>query len=118
MCPVFNVSPKFWTVLLNDVTFYVISRHWFINRFVFASDFDSFKTWILQNAQRFGSGCSGFEISMYFYVKVHFQKNFISENKVHCVLNRARTLTIISPPPVVGIMNRRRATMTSDPSQP
>ena len=30
---------------------------------------------------------------MYFYVKEHFQKNFISENKVHCVLNRARTLT-------------------------
>ena len=39
-----TVSPKLWTVLLNDVTFYVISRHWFINRFVFASDFDSFKT--------------------------------------------------------------------------
>ena len=52
-----TVSPKVWTVLLNDVTFYVISRHWFINRFVFTSDFDSFKTWILQNAQRFGSGC-------------------------------------------------------------
>ena len=52
-----TVSPKFWTVLLNDVTFYVISRHWFINRFVFASDFDSFKSRILQNAQRFGSGC-------------------------------------------------------------
>ena len=33
---------------------------------------------------------------MYVYVKVHFQKNFISENKVHCVLNRARTLTIAS----------------------
>ena len=38
-----TVSPEFWTVLLNDVTFYVISRHWFINRFGFASDFDSFK---------------------------------------------------------------------------
>ena len=24
---------------------------------------------------------------------MHFQKTFISENKVHCVLNRARTLT-------------------------
>ena len=41
-----------------------------------------------------GLAADGFEISMYFYVKVHFQKNFISENKVHCVLNRARTLTI------------------------
>ena len=41
-----------------------------------------------------GLAAGGFEISMYFYVKVHFQKNFISENKVHCVLNRARTLTI------------------------
>ena len=43
-----------------------------------------------------GLAADGFEISMYFYVKAHFQKNFISENKVHCVLNRARTLTIIS----------------------
>ena len=41
-----------------------------------------------------GLAADGFEISMYFYVKVHFQKNFISENKVHCGLNRARTLTI------------------------
>ena len=41
-----------------------------------------------------GLAADGFEISMYFYVKVHFQKNFIFENKVHCVLNRARTLTI------------------------
>ena len=41
-----------------------------------------------------GLAADGFEFSMYFYVKVHFQKNFISENKVHCVLNRARTLTI------------------------
>ena len=81
-------------MLLNDVTFYVISRHWFINRFVFASDFDSFKSWILQKLNVLGLAADGFEISMYFYVKVHFQKNFISENKVHCVLNRARTLTI------------------------
>ena len=40
-----------------------------------------------------GLAADGFEISMYFYVKVYFQKYFISENKVHCVLNRARTLT-------------------------
>ena len=38
-----------------------------------------------------GLAADGFENSIYFYVKVHFQKNFISENKV--VLNRARTLT-------------------------
>ena len=44
----------------------------------------------------FGLAADGFEISMYFYVKVHFQKNFISENKVHCVFNRARTLTTMS----------------------
>ena len=41
-----------------------------------------------------GLAADGFDISMYLYVKVHFQKIFISENKVHCVLNRARTLTI------------------------
>ena len=41
-----------------------------------------------------GLAADGFEISMYFYVKVHFQKNFISENNVHCVLNRAHTLTM------------------------
>ena len=80
-------------MLLNDVTSYVIWRHRFINRFVFASDIDSFKTRILQNAQLFGFDADGFEISMYFYVKVHFQKTFISENKVHCVFNRARTQT-------------------------
>ena len=45
-----------------------------------------------------GLAADGFEISMYFYIKVHFQKNFISENKVHCVLNRARTLTIVFEP--------------------
>ena len=61
---------------------------------MFASDIDSFKTRILQNAQLFGLTADGFEISMNFYVKVHFQKNFISENKVHCVFNRARTQTI------------------------
>ena len=41
-----------------------------------------------------GLADDGFEIGMYFYVKVHFQKNFISENKVHCVFNRAHTRTI------------------------
>ena len=89
-----TVSPKLWTVLLNDVTFYVISRHWFI---------DSCSRLILTHLKHgfcktlnvVGLAANGFEISMYFYVKVHFQKNFISKNKVHCVLNRARTLTII-----------------------
>ena len=40
-----------------------------------------------------GLAADGFEISMYVYVKVHFQKKIISENKVHCVLHMARTLT-------------------------
>ena len=41
---------------------------------------------------KFGSGCRR---SMFPLIKLHFQKNFISENKVHCVLNRARTRTDI-----------------------
>ena len=51
-----------------------------------------------------GLAADGFEISMYFYVKVHFQKNFISENKVQCVLNSARTLTNVSITNTEGVM--------------
>ena len=73
-------------MLLNDVTSYR-----FRNIFVFASDIDSFKHGFCKTLNFLGLAADGFEI-MYFYVKVHFQKNFISENKVHCVFNRTRTI--------------------------